>query len=902
MSRKTSGALQIQLQTVVQALEAALSNLIEKVDALGTKIDKMPNVAKKMADGYVASFGTIAKSVEGLSSHVNKLDKIASGLTKIADGVKHFKATETQAKSIDRLTASFAGLGPAVAGFPKDVSGLTAFADSITSITKAFEGLDGKIPTVKQIGRLNSAANAIRNLGNAIKTTGKIPPDALAALKEVRGTGGGGGRGGTGGGGGTYNGPAAESSDFKQYATKGIGVALSLGLTEALKRQNVDRELSQVMAFESPNLGALISGGDSQVRASSVYTARMKRELAALQRRHGVNYEDAASALAMTARYTYGGNRAYGDVRSMSPAERLEQQSNIIENSKLMFQKTGLDMSTATNMQLSMGRDLGIKAEEYKKVRDAFIVVQRSGSLAAKDLERLASNARESSMSLGLVGDEASAYLTERLKSATALANAGIKASNTQGAMAGFFGDEKSFIFDLFAGVTDADYKSGNEANILKKQYAAMGAITAGMGNDRFGNLLRKQFMGEYAPSSMQGGPEQYWAVSGRMGEVGRQQELIDGAVKVNAAFDPIVPAMDNLSMAGQRLLGVLTGLGAVLGFGAASSAGQATAAPDQPGGQRYNPINPVEAAMWSNPFIFPVRLWKSIYNAMFGSKPTGYAQGGVVKPGASGATDSVPIMVTPGEEVLNANDPRHRNNVTNATDFFTRIGYRVTSAYRDDNPKSDHYRNRAIDIGMGHLQSPQEIAEFKSRLLADVKAQNLKVRFEEMDQYNPGTGSVSSGRHAHVYGDMAALGGAGERIGAGKLDPGRLRKSSSAPTLADSGASGAGKLDPGRLRKSSSAPTLADSGATNVFSGLSGLIASQKAQQQAPLQLDPSVMSALSNIASSNSDSSDTMAQAVSMFAQVIQRLVSNSRSSSGGSDLAEAVARGNYAFSRGA
>jgi len=38
-------------------------------------------------------------------------------------------------------------------------------------------------------------------------------------------------------------------------------------------------------------------------------------------------------------------------------------------------------------------------------------------------------------------------------------------------------------------------------------------------------------------------------------------------------------------------------------------------------------------------------------------------------------------------------------------------------------------------------------------------------------------------------------------------------------------------------------------------------------------------------------------------MFAQVIQRLTSGSRSSSGGgSDLTEAVARGNYAFSRGA
>lgn len=895
MSRKTSGALQIQLQTVVQAMEEAISKLIEKVDTLGGKIDKMPNVAKKMADGYVASFGTIAKSVEGLSSHVNKLDKIASGLTKIADGVKSFKVTEAQAKSIDRLTQSFAALGPAVAGFPKDVSGLSSFSDSITSITTALEGMDGKIPSNAQIDRLNRAANAIRNTGNALKSVGTIPPDAMAMFQSMNRTGG----SGTGGGGGTRggvagdeDGPAAESSEFSKYAAKGIGVAVSFGITEALKRQNVNKELSQVMAFENSTLGKLIPGSDGEWKPDSAYTAEIKQNLAAQQLRHGVNYEDAASALALTARYTAGGNGAYGDVRSLAPGERIEQQSNLIGNSKFMNQATGLDMSSAANMQLYMGRDLSIKAEEYTRVKDAFVQVQRAGALTAKDLEKLSANARDSGMALNLVGDEAASYVTERLKSATALATAGIKASDAKGTMAGFFGDEGSFIFDMLSGITDADYKSGNEANLLKKQYAGMGMLSGGMGNDREGNYRLQSLINMGVHPASITSAEQFRTVSGKLDEVSAQQVRLDAIVEENAAIAVTTTMMEDLSISGQKVVGIFGGIAAAFGqSNAAIRAATEKALPENfPGRKAIASIDMGTAMKYSNPMIGPFLLGlkasKGLWNAaMGGEKPEGYARGGVVKPGASGETDSVPIMATPGEEVLSKSDPRHSNN---ALGYFKEKGYRVTSGYRDDNPKSDHFRGRAVDIGMGHLKSPEDIASFKEKILADATEQGLKVHFEKMNQFNPGTGSVSSGMHAHVYGDMRKLGGAFERVGAGRLDSGRLLADNN--TVSVKNQSGAAVQ----------APSLVESAASNTFSALSGLISAQKAQQQAPLQLDPSVMSTLSSIASSNSGSSDTMAQAVSMFAQVIQRLVS--RSSSSGSDLTEAVARGNYAFSRGA
>lgn len=869
MSRKTSGALQIQLQTVVQALEAALSNLIEKVDALGTKIDKMPNVAKKMADGYVASFGTIAKSVEGLSSHVNKLDKIASGLTKIADGVKSFKVTEAQAKSIDRLAASFSGLGPAVAAFPKDVSGLTAFADSITSITTALGGMEGKIPSNAQIDRLNRSANSLRNMGNAVKSIGNIPPDALNALKEVRGTGG--------IGSGSRSVGRSDSDDGSQPPSSGndraTGIMASVGkflgianLAAALTRHNVYKELSFAMPLEVGNMGDLLSGDYSK---DSPYTMQMRRHLANMTAGADINIEDAASYTAMGARYTYGGNRAYGDVRSMGENERDAQQLNIINNAKLLYRTTGLDMSRGVNMQYAMGRDLGMKASDYDKLNKAFIAISHSGALVAKDLEKLSMNAKDSAMALNLNSEQAGAFVANQLRSAQALANAGIKQKDAEGSLSGFFGDEKAFIFDQLAGITDADYRKGDKAAIMKKKYDAVARYSGFAPNTAVGNLLVSGVMeGMGAGFSV----EQYRTNIDRLGDATRQGTLISKDMAGAEEVKPVVPAVERVGEFINELKGTVSSFYHKFLSWIGEGEGKAIP-PNKPGGHNAGAgVGPEVLAMVAVPVFGPLLLNTALYQSM--SK---HAIGGVVKPGASGATDSVPIMATPGEEVLSKSDPRHRDNVTNATDFFTRSGYRVTSAYRDDNPKSDHYRNRAIDIGMGHLQSPQEIAEFKSRLLADVKAQNLKVRFEEMDQYNPGTGSVSSGRHAHVYGDMAALGGAGGRIGAGKLDPGRLRKSSSAPTLADSGAS-------------------------SVFAGLTGLIYSQKAQQQAPLQLDPSVMTALSNIAASNSGSSDTMAQAVSMFAQVIQRLVSSSRQSSVATDLTEAVARGNYAFSRGA
>lgn len=878
MSRKTSGALQIQLQTVVQALEAALSNLIKKVDALGTKIDKMPNVAKKMADGYVASFGIIAKSVEGLSSHVNKLDKIASGLTKIADGVKSFKVTETQAKSIDRLAQAFAGLGPAVAAFPRDVSGLTAFASSIDSIATALGGLEGKIPKTGQIGRLNSYANSIRNVGNALKTVGTVPKDALDALKEIRGTGGGiGGGGGTRGGGAGDGGgvatlapsEAADGGMMSKLASTAVKV-LTFGAVSAiadnLKRQNIYKELSQVMPFDNRTIGDFLPGADGTFTASSPRSLAVKKIINTASSVTGVNTEDSASLYTLAARYNVAGNRAYMDVREpeKSPWQVGAQHTNLVENAKLMNQMTNLSLSSAANLQLSMGRDLGIKSEDYKKLSDTLISVQRQGALTAKELEHLALTAKDSGMSLGLAGEAASSYVSERMKSSVALANAGVKASDAKGTMAGFFGDEKSLIFDLIAGVTDEDYRSGNEAGILKKQYAAMGMMTGGMANDRYGNFLRKQFMGEYAPASMQGGPEQYWAVSGRLGEVNRQQSYLDLKVATDKDFVPVTTALENVSMAGSRFKAELVDLTPAFGKN-----------PNSVPASQFVPSTRVNAEGMT-PSGFKESLGDSSASRFKMATPKGFAQGGIIAPGSHGGTDSVPIMATPGEEILSKSDPRHSSN---ALGFFRERGYRVTSGFRDDNAKSDHSRGRAVDIGMGHLKTPQEIAAFKEKLLSDAVEQGLKVRFEGKGQFNPGTGSTSSGMHAHVYGDMRGLGGAFERVGAGRL------------------ASGARPVSP----LLDGASSMVGSVGTVLSEATNALRASRVAQSQ-PVQLDPALMSTLSDIANSNSGASDTMAQAVSMFAQVIQRLVSNSRSSSGGSDLAEAVARGNYAFSRGA
>ena len=883
MSRKTSGALQIQLQTVVQALEAALSNLIEKVDALGNKIDKMPNVAKKMADGYVASFGTIAKSVEGLSSHVNKLDKIASGLTKIADGVKSFKVTEAQAKSIDRLAASFSGLGPAVAAFPKDVSGLTAFADSITSLTTALGGMEGKIPSNAQIDRLNRSANSLRNMGNAVKSMGNIPPDALNALKEVRGTGVGGGGGRSGGRSGSDDEqPASSSNDKATGIMASVGKVLGIAyFAAALKRQNVYKELSYAMPLEYGNVGDILTGEYSK---DSPYTLQMRRHLANMSAGAKINVEDAATYTAMGARYTYGGNRAYGDVRSMGENERDAQQLNIINNAKLLYRTTGLDMSSGVNMQYAMGRDLGMKASDYDKLNKAFIAISHSGALVAKDLEKLSMNAKDSAMALNLNSEQAGAFVANQLRSAQALANAGIKQKDAEGSLSGLFGDEKAFIFDQLAGITDADYRKGDKAAIMKKKYDAVARYSGFAPNTAVGNLIVSGTMeGMGAGFSV----EQYRTNIDRLGDATRQGTLISKDMAGAEEVKPVVPAVERVGESINELKGTVSSFYHRFLSWIGEGEGKAIP-PNKPGGHNAGAgVGTEGLAMAAVPVFGPWLLNTALYQSM-----PKHASGGVIKPGASGATDSVPIMATPGEEVLNANDPRHRNNMGDFTRSFAQIegyyakGDKPNRPQRNLNPGNmrvygwstkmdpatamEHARTQGA-IGydpQGYLKFGSEAAGFKSleRQIGIDAKRGLDVA-SFIEKYAPATEN-----NTVAYKEFIRKKGFG------------------------------GNMKLAEIGGGAQSPSLMESAATNVFSGLSGIIASQKAQQQAPLQLDPSVMSALSNIASSNSDSSDTMAQAVSMFAQVIQRLVSNSRSSSGGSDLAEAVARGNYAFSRGA
>jgi hypothetical protein len=221
-----------------------------------------------------------------------------------------------------------------------------------------------------------------------------------------------------------------------------------------------------------------------------------------------------------------------------------------------------------------------------------------------------------------------------------------------------------------------------------------------------------------------------------------------------------------------------------------------------------------------------------------------------------SGSADTVHAVLTPGEEVLQKSDPRHRDNYYRTIDSFKEMGARVTSDFRGDNMKSAHGTYDAFDVGLGKesaSMSPSAFEGYKKSIEARAAREGYSVRYEGKGQYNPGTGSYSSGMHAHL-----------QRINGREM------------------------------------PSLAPSHVPESPAMMAGMAGSPGDSAQQTLKLDPSVASSLSSAAGSNDASADKLSQVASSLMQVAQMLASNIRSGGGrgGNSLVSSVARGAAAF----
>lgn len=912
--RKTGGSLSVDAGDLLFGMIQHIDELIKKFDSLGIKFEKMPGFAKKMADTYVSSFTAITASVKDLSSKSDKLTAIASGLGSIATSTKKFSGTETQAAAIASLSDAMSKLSGSITKFPKDTSGVTAFTDGIKQLNTAFSKL--KTPDAAKIKSMNQAADAIRNIASALKTAGSVPPDVMAAFAAA-----------TGGGASSSPPPLPPTSPapappatpptpppptFREKAmgyAKNAGVALAgaaigAGVSSLVRSDSSAASLSQVLPMANEGWLTDNEGAD--------FNREMKRTAGRMSAESGLSNKGSFNILEMMARYTANGNRGSSDMRTMSEAERRIKATGLSSNAMEMNLKTGLDTGSAADLQLSLERSLGVKAPEFEKLKDTFIALARSGSLTAKDLLAVSEGAKDAGTSFQLSGDAAKEYVNSALISATAVANAGIKQSATSGMNAGFFGDEKALIADLAAGITDDDYKNHPE-EVLRKQMAWANQVTAGMGNDRFGNLMAKKTAQAGIISGRFEDTESFRTQQGLEPERLRQVEALRPKTTDSAV---IAPVTTDVTGGGGRVTSKIGGY-----FKESAQ------------GPKLNVFRPSSFLPDPNEESVGDQLQRAVDNrnkkssggivepARHGSgalaEPGNPATSRIAAPGKSGDSDIVPALLTPKEEVLTPGDPRHRYNIDAFKQSFAQIeGYnakgktpnrpqrnlnpgnlRVDADWKNNPEKAMHIARKQGGIGydaQGYLKFDSEAAGFaglERQMKIDAKRGMNVSGF--IEKYAP----ASENNTAAYKEFIKNKGFAGDTplssiVGVGGGTNAMAAKNVTAPALAEKGFS--------------TNPLAALSNSiSSMFSGIMSVFSAQKPQQQAAVQLDPSVMASLASIANANSGSSDTMAEAIGLFAKVVQNMSDNSRSRSGinnSSDLIASVARGNYAYTRGA
>ena len=163
---------------------------------------------------------------------------------------------------------------------------------------------------------------------------------------------------------------------------------------------------------------------------------------------------------------------------------------------------------------------------------------------------------------------------------------------------------------------------------------------------------------------------------------------------------------------------------------------------------------------------------------------------------------------------------------------------------------------------------SDNEFISYTKKLESTAAAYGYAVRYEGAGQYNKGTGSISSGLHAHIH---------KIRDNAPEIFRGPNVSREPAMSLAAN-------------RTMTDVPSLASN------SPLS-------APAPSAVKLDPVASASLTNAAGANYESADKISQAADSLLQAVMLMTQGMRSSSsrGSSDLAGSVARGNLAYGIG-
>ena len=848
---KRAGTSQLGMEIVFGAATDQIGKLTDGVIKNQISVKDATKLLKVMGDVYKSAVDDLTRSLDKLAPHSNKLGTIAEGLTKIGAGLKTFNTSTKHVEGIKSLADSLDTLTTAVTWLAK-IEGLDTLGDKITLLAKGISKIKF---TDGQVKSLERGIVAVTKLKDAAK--GGIDP---IILPPSDGGGGGGRRGGGGGGGG--KGDDTEPTGIKERAwglvKTGAKLLGGLALTENNQREINYRELAQTTRFETSNIGNAIPGTTGHYTRDSDRTAGIKQAINSIGSELGVAHTDTTSNLALGARYLFGSQGGEKGIESMSPDEIQKYLKTTTTNSQLGAQMTNMSMSEVQNMQGYMQRDLGIKTGDLDMVTKSLISLGRAGSLTAKDLESVGSNARDSMMAMNVRDQEAAKLLQEQMLRAQAAGTAGLKADDSKGALSGRFGNIKAFVFDQLAGITEEDYKLG-ENHVRRKHQQALGNLGMNMlPHTALGAVSGQQMLNAFGVTEFPD-MEKYLRVTNQSEKEGKLIDTIqevmakDLADKAGDAFKPVTTTAQALSQAFTELKS------AAIGFGQFISRGGAEMGKPLEVNDNYykNVASDRELMASSNEggYVSEPGVW----NTPVEKKETG----GLVQ--GSGSSDSVKTLLKPGEEVLTKSDPRHRTNIDKLHDFVGMFGLHMTdpdNEYKGQRVGLGHARHNAIDTrswGPSAARMPEAITYAKN------------MGWKVIDKLH--------GTAAHVHFEIP------QEVGIPSLfrEPETRR-----PPLMEMASSSQKVGIPSLFREPETRrPPLME-------------MASSSQKESQTVKLDPTTIASFSNAAGASDAAGDKISQAADELLHAVQMLISSGRSSSGSSaaSLASIAARGSFAF----
>lgn len=654
---------------LVFQFEADPSQLVKALGRVANDLGELEKAFVKTQKSSAKYIEDVTKSLKELATVSGRLPAVAKGLSGIFDAIDNLRVNQNKATYITGISSSLSKLTG-----PLQLLTTVNAGPAITNLGSLFDTVSSKVPTNTQIERLDSFAKALRNFNSASKGLANLPPATLAALSAVNarnifgggggggtGPGGGGGRGGGGdplvpltlpggtggapvnlpafGGTGVHSptptGMAKAGMQLGNYAralkgTWGIRTVLAAPLIKMLdERTDVNEQLGTVANFGLGLGGAAGAEGSSSIQYMMDKSAMM----------HGISYRDAASLMASYRKYGSGDLYQSGitDMARGTKGQISNSYEGYVAGSRRLQRQLGIDLDEAGDIQGSTRKNLQMNADQFKSFGDAMVYLSRNTAMSKKEVIDLSKEVQTMGVVTGKSGEGAKTFSQDMMVAAGTLSQAGVSGGALTSIQKGFTGDMTNYMLNKQMGITSA--MRPQEQVMMQQQFISSRLESlSGMDPETRNLMIRMMQSKGLLPADMD------------LTDIYKEGRL-DPAKLKSLVDDHSDKIKKEQFVQGQGMKKFFGSVGSVL-----------QAAPS---------------------------ALVNIFSSTGSDQPLQKkAAGGIVS--GSGESDSVPAMLTPGEEVLRKDDPRHRDNIN----LFAKSIARIEGYYAEGDSPNRPQRN----------------------------------------------------------------------------------------------------------------------------------------------------------------------------------------------------------------